>query len=669
MKKTLLSLASVFIGFGAFAQLPASTTPENKKVILEEFTGIKCTYCPDGHLRAEQIRSANPTDVFLINIHAGSYAVPSAGQPDFRTNFGTALAGQSGLTGYPSGTVNRHVFSGSNTALSRTLWSASASTILGQPSYVNVALQADIDVATRVMTVDFEAYFTAAGASSVNINIAVTQNNVEGPQTGASSFNPGNILPNGNYNHGHMLRHLITGQWGDVITTTAMGTTVTKQYMWNIPTDINGVPVEMGNLQVIGYIVEGQQEVVSGNEGPVTFTVPTGTILVDLETENQTVTPTSLCAGSITPKVNIMNNETAACSGYSVSYSLDGGALVTETVSTPLAGGSSIVHTFAAANLSGGGAHSLEFDVQLTSSTELEIVTGNNSSSSSTFMTIAPNSIGSSFTEDFESYSDREEMWDNAAMVASAEHFVISETSFQNIPNALGGYGNSAQSFRHRLYRMAAGVKNEITTFKVDFSGITNSSLEFDYACAGLNDDLTDKLEVFVSSDCGSTWASVFSKSGADLVTGPSTSNTYYPTPTEWATASINLGDLDQTGDAILKFVVTGSGDGNTLYLDNINAFGFPLGVQELFGSNEITLFPNPSVDNSTLSLTSTESKNVTVKVFDTVGKNVLTLNNQALVAGINRIVLHTSGLNNGIYFVEVSSETKSSVVRLVIQK
>ena len=36
----------------ASAQTFVSTTPENKNVILEEFTGISCGFCPDGHLIA-----------------------------------------------------------------------------------------------------------------------------------------------------------------------------------------------------------------------------------------------------------------------------------------------------------------------------------------------------------------------------------------------------------------------------------------------------------------------------------------------------------------------------------------------------------------------------------------------------------------------------------------
>lgn len=56
MKKSLLTLGlGVLASSSLFAQLPVSTTAENKNVVLEEFTGIYCTFCPDGHLRASNL--------------------------------------------------------------------------------------------------------------------------------------------------------------------------------------------------------------------------------------------------------------------------------------------------------------------------------------------------------------------------------------------------------------------------------------------------------------------------------------------------------------------------------------------------------------------------------------------------------------------------------------
>ena len=58
MKKLLsLSLFSAYSVVG-MAQLPVSTSAENKNAVLEEFTGIYCVYCPDGHKRANEIQSA-----------------------------------------------------------------------------------------------------------------------------------------------------------------------------------------------------------------------------------------------------------------------------------------------------------------------------------------------------------------------------------------------------------------------------------------------------------------------------------------------------------------------------------------------------------------------------------------------------------------------------------
>ena len=193
MKKQLLSsVAAIFSATTLLAQLPVNQTADNKNVVLEEFTGIYCTFCPDGHRRAQIVKDANPNDVVLVNVHAGSYADPNGTDPDFRTPFGAALANQSGLQGYPSGTVNRHVFSGSSTALNRGDWGTHATTILGQASYANVALQASLDIQTREITVDVEVYYTGAGSAANKLNVVLLQNHIEGPQTGMSA-NPNQI--------------------------------------------------------------------------------------------------------------------------------------------------------------------------------------------------------------------------------------------------------------------------------------------------------------------------------------------------------------------------------------------------------------------------------------------------------------------------------------------
>src|SRR5690625_7534013 len=101
MRKILLSIA-LLCSAGLFAQNLVSTTPQNKKVVLEEFTGINCVFCPDGHRIAQAIKDQNPDDVFLINVHVGGFAKPGSGQTDFRISFGTEFNNKFIVQAYPS---------------------------------------------------------------------------------------------------------------------------------------------------------------------------------------------------------------------------------------------------------------------------------------------------------------------------------------------------------------------------------------------------------------------------------------------------------------------------------------------------------------------------------------------------------------------------------------
>ncbi len=262
MKKNLSLIGLTFMWFIGFSQTIVSTSSENKNVILEEFTGIHCGYCPQGHAIAQSIKDAHPDDVFLINIHTGSYSTPSAGEPDYRTNFGTAIANQSGLTGYPAGTVNRHLFSGwsqgSGTAMSRNYWTGAANQILGVSSYINVGVEAEINVSTRELTVHVEAYYTGDSPQSTNfLNVALLQDNTLGPQAGGNMGNE--------YVHMHRLVHMITGQWGEEISTTTTGSFIDRTYTYTIPAVYKNVPAELADLKIVAFISETHQEIISGN--------------------------------------------------------------------------------------------------------------------------------------------------------------------------------------------------------------------------------------------------------------------------------------------------------------------------------------------------------------------------------------------------------------------
>jgi len=262
MKRILILLAAVaIVGYacskeevaipttpgGTDAPFLAPTTPTNKNVVLEDFTGVRCQFCPDGHDRAKAMVTANPGRVVVIAINAGSFATPASGWPNFTSDFGEAIRAQTNLSGYPAGTVNRRVFSGMSqnpggTAMGRGNWSNAGSQVLAEASPVNLGASSTYDAATRKVTVKVDMYYTGNETVANYLNVAF----LESGQVGKQSNTSGTV---NDYVHDNILRYMMTGQWGEAIETskTKTGTKITKTYTYTVPvkyhdnadTDIN----------------------------------------------------------------------------------------------------------------------------------------------------------------------------------------------------------------------------------------------------------------------------------------------------------------------------------------------------------------------------------------------------------------------------------------------
>jgi hypothetical protein len=340
MKKTFTTLMVLFAGiFAAQSQTLVTTQPLNKNVILEEYTGIHCQYCPEGHAISAAILANNPGRAAVIAIHQGSFSTPSGSEPDYRTPFGDPLAAQTGLTGYPSGTVNRHVFTPPSTALGRGDWTADSQIILGQASPVNVGVTSSLDTITRLLTVNVELYYTSNSAASTNyINVALIQNHIFGPQTGGGAGN--------NYEHMEMLRYMVTGQWGDPVTTTTTGSLVQRTYTYTVPAAYINIPCVLKNCEVVAFVSEGHQEILSGDV--VEAIDGTNLYVGDIQAADSTMKlghPVDMTSFSLVANSNINGSEqfkiklvSAAPAGWNSNFVVDGQTFSDSTLVTLVKG-------------------------------------------------------------------------------------------------------------------------------------------------------------------------------------------------------------------------------------------------------------------------------------------------------------------------------------------
>ncbi|MBL7962770.1 MAG: Omp28-related outer membrane protein [Flavobacteriales bacterium] len=345
----------LFLPFLLSAQSLVSTAPQQRTALLEDFTGVNCGWCPQGHAVAAGIEAQHPDEVVVVGVHAGGFAVPSAGQPDFRTTEGTAIDAHFTIGGYPAGVINRRLFNGQDD-LGRGLWEGAVNEVLGLSSPVNVGVMSSFDAVSRDLTVTVELYYTASSPGGDDyISVLIKEDHLIGWQTDYTNGN------NPNYDHTHVLRGYVTSTWGDVVTTTTAGTTVVRTYTFNVPAAWN-----IANCEVVAFASEYQSEVYQVREVPadggttLLIGMLTGTTETFLAGSNgaqsvSTTTLTNMLGASEDYTVTLTSTDAPA--GWSAEFVVGGTAYPTSTTLTLADGASEVIDVHITAGPEAAIAH------------------------------------------------------------------------------------------------------------------------------------------------------------------------------------------------------------------------------------------------------------------------------------------------------------------------
>lgn len=242
-----------------------STVSQKSNVLIEELTGIGCTYCPDAHKICDQLVAANPGKVFVICVHSGIYA--NNRTPLFTTEEGNTLLNTLGVMGgYPAGYVNRYQWTVNGSqgfGVSRGVFDQITQMLLqSQTAKTNVAAKATIDKSTRELKVTVQVCYTGeltAEEGAYAVHVALAQNGVKGPQSGGSTYYPERWdATTQQYTHNHMLRKLLAGLNGDVVPYAGTGSAnvIEKTYTYTIPANLGlgNIPAVLEDMEVICYV-------------------------------------------------------------------------------------------------------------------------------------------------------------------------------------------------------------------------------------------------------------------------------------------------------------------------------------------------------------------------------------------------------------------------------
>ena len=192
-------------------------------------------------------------------------------------------------------------------------------------------------------------------------------------------------------------------------------------------------------------------------------------------------------------------------------------------------------------------------------------------------------------------------------------------------------------------YSISSGKKADLFSPLLNFSNATTPSVFFDLCYKRYNNSSNDKLQIMVSTDCGSTWTTVFDKSGANLATGANTTSNYIADAYE--TQAVDLSQFAGQEKVIVKFAFT-SAYGNNIWIDNINISNQEVSIEEN-EDNSIAIFPNPAKE--VLNITSEKAINQ-IDIYDVNGKLVKSYTN------VNNTI-NIKDLATGVYMLNITTE------------
>ncbi|MGV3638014.1 MAG: T9SS type A sorting domain-containing protein, partial [Flavobacteriales bacterium] len=202
-----------------------------------------------------------------------------------------------------------------------------------------------------------------------------------------------------------------------------------------------------------------------------------------------------------------------------------------------------------------------------------------------------------------------------------------------------------------------------------DLSGLSEASMTFNYAystTAGSVEDVTERLEVTISTDCGETWSLLPNGNitGATLINNGN--NPEFPPPT-WSERSLTINASRRVPNVRFRFRFITSETSGNLFIDNINILG-PVGIDDLSKENFMSLYPNPTNDQFTLGVHGMDKYPTSVTITDIRGalvySNILSPTNQSMQFSAAEL-----GLANGLYMINATNEAGNHTQKLMVGK
>lgn len=235
----------------------------------------------------------------------------------------------------------------------------------------------------------------------------------------------------------------------------------------------------------------------------------------------------------------------------------------------------------------------------------------------------------------------------------------------------LASYAGTNSIFINNFINTPTGTVDEFITPSFDLSNVSNASLAFQLAFARKLSSSADSLKVYVSKDCGASWALRYNKNGAALATNTSLfpSQAFFPQAADWRLETVNIASPTYNNQPNIKFLFRYyQSAGNNIFIDNLNLSG-TVGVNEVFSEQlNLQLYPNPSNEFFYLSFELQKPSSTKIDFMDLSGKHLMTITTGNMDSGEHLVKVEKS-VSAGMYLIKITTDEGAAYKRVVISE
>jgi hypothetical protein len=208
----------------------------NRKVLVEELTGVRCTNCPKGAADLEALRQVLGDQLIVVGLHsAAGYDEPySDSKYDFRNADCRAVTDYlyvNGDPGAPAAAIDRVQQSGETEIFINRPWGGAVNASAASDPETGLYIVREYDAATRELKITVNIAPEKDLSGDLRLSVYITEDSIQDFQ-----LKDGVRIPD--YTHRHVFRDAVSAPTGDPISEPLLaGGTVSKSFTTTLSTD------------------------------------------------------------------------------------------------------------------------------------------------------------------------------------------------------------------------------------------------------------------------------------------------------------------------------------------------------------------------------------------------------------------------------------------------